>query len=467
MGSVHRLGRAACEPLRLRAAATAALLSLFFVIVYGGTNWFTAQRPDSHIGTWYFGWELVYIPYVPILIVPYMSCDLFFVGAPFLCRDEREMQVFRNRILFSILVATAFFLLMPLTLVWPPRPRVAGLFGDFVEASCTAPFLMEFPHNLFPSLHITLSTILADLYARHTRGVVRLLLQGWFLLLGCSTILTWQHHLVDLAGGLVLAGFALYLYRDAPNAAKGNRNLGLALAYAVGAGLLLALIPAVLPWGVFLLWPAAALGLAAWAYVTGRTDLYRKESGCVPASARFALAPVLVFQVLSHRYYRGRSHAWDALAPGVLIGRALSNGEAAKAVHAGVTAVLDLTAEFTEADAFRTRTYLNLPVLDLTAPTQPQLDEAVAFIQWESASGTVYIHCKAGYSRSAAVACAWLMARGMAFSVEEAIERVLAARPSIVIRPEVLSALRVYAERTFGPSPARVHGPLEPARRAA
>ncbi|MGH7226049.1 MAG: phosphatase PAP2 family protein [Gemmataceae bacterium] len=189
------------------------LLSLLFVIAYGGTNWFTAQRPHEDVRTWYFSWELTVIPYVPLLIVPYMSIDLFFFLAPFLCREEQERRVFARRVVFSILVASAFFLLFPLRLAWPERPRVGGWFGDLVEASCTAPFLMEYPHNLFPSLHVTLCTLLADLYARHTRGIIRILSHIWFSLIGIATILTWQHHLVDLAGGLLLAAFAFYLFR--------------------------------------------------------------------------------------------------------------------------------------------------------------------------------------------------------------------------------------------------------------
>ena len=64
---------------------------------------------------------------------------------------------------------------------------------------------MEYPHNLFPSLHIVLCLIVAETYARHTRGVVRLLFSAWFVLIGVSTLLTWQHHLIDLLGGIVLA----------------------------------------------------------------------------------------------------------------------------------------------------------------------------------------------------------------------------------------------------------------------
>jgi predicted protein tyrosine phosphatase/membrane-associated phospholipid phosphatase len=455
MGDVYRVDRPPGLPLRLQAAATAVMLSLLFVLIYAGTNWLTAQRPAAHIGTWFFSWELTCIPYVPLLIIPYMSCDLFFVVAPFLCRDERELGVFRRRILFSILTATALFLLMPLTLVWPARPRVPGLFGDLVEASCTAPFLMEFPHNLFPSLHITLSTLLADIYGRHTRGPLRAIVQGWLFLIGVSTILTWQHHLIDIAGGLVLAGFALYLFHEVDEPPKGSTNRRLAWAYAGAAAGLLAVAPALLPWGVFLLWPAAACGITAWAYAHGRTDLYRKTDGRIPPSAQWVLGPVLLLQHLSYWYYRCRSRAFHQVVPGVLIGRALERVEAQALVGAGVTAVVDLTAEFTEASPLRAVAYLNLPVLDLTAPTQEQLDAGVEFLAGESRAGVVYIHCKAGYSRSAALAGAYLLSSGTAATVEEAIAQLRMARPSIVVRPEIVAALeRHFKLRCLEPASA-------------
>lgn len=435
----------------LRAAITSVLLSLFFVVVYGGTNWFTAQRPRSVVHTWYFPWELSLIPYVPLLIVPYMSIDLFFFGAAFLCRDEREMRIFTRRVVFSIVVAATFFLLMPLRLAWPARPRGVGWFGDFVEASCTAPFLMEYPHNLFPSLHIALRTLLADIYARHTRGLVRFGSHIWFSLIGFSTILTWQHHLVDIAGGFILAGFAFYFFRQSGSHLPVVPNIRIGVYYFTAALAVLAFAGAVWPWGAFLLWPVAALYLVAFAYWGLGPSIYRKSAGQLPWSTRFVLAPVLLGQYLSLLYYRRQSRAWDQVAPGVLLGRVLRPREAAECIRQGVTAVLDLTAEFAEAAPFRAIRYHNLPILDLTAPTQEQLREAAAFIAAESARGTVYVHCKIGYSRSAAVVGAYLLASGRAATAEEAIAQLRQARPALIVRPEAREALRTFAETNVAP----------------
>ena len=112
--------------------------------------------------------------------------------------------------------------------------------------------------------------------------------------------------------------------------------------------------------------------------------------------------PLLAGQALSLLYYRRQCRAWDTVAPGLLIGRKLSDAEAAEAVRQGVTAVLDLTAEFSESTPFLTTHYHNLPVLDLTAPTLDQLREAASFITEHCHKGVVYVHCKIGYSRSAA-----------------------------------------------------------------
>jgi protein-tyrosine phosphatase/membrane-associated phospholipid phosphatase len=389
--------------------------------------------------------EPTVIPYVPLLFVPYMSIDFFFFLAAFLCRDERDLRVFARRVVFAILVAAAFFLLMPLISAWPERPQVGGWFGDLIEASCTVPFLMEYPHNLFPSLHVALCTLLADLYARQTRGIVRVLSHIWFSLIGISTILTWQHHFVDLAGGVLLAAFAFYLFRRSNPRLPVVANFRIGCYYAAGAAAVLVLGGTVWPWGAFLLWPATALGIVAAAYFGLGPGIFRKTDGLLPLSTRLVLAPVLLGQYFSLVYYRRQCRAWDEVAPGLLIGRRLTQTEAASAARQGVTAVLDLTAEFSEVTPFRATTYLNLPMLDLTSPTQDQLHRAIRFIAEESAKGAVYLHCKIGYSRSAAVAAAYLLASHQAATVEQAVARLRKVRPSIIIRSEAMQALRDFA----------------------
>lgn len=428
--------------MRVAAAKVAALLSLLFLVVYGSTNWITSQRTD--VGTWSFAWELA-IPFVPLMIVPYLSLDVFFVAAPFLCREPRELQTLWTRITFAIVAAGIGFLLLPLRVVFE-KPEVDGwlgvLFGAFLG--------LDKPYNLLPSLHITLRTILADLYARHTQGLMRGAVYLWFSLIGFATVLTYQHHVVDVVGGFVLATFCFYLLRESAPALPGTRNLRIASYHGLGAGGMLVLAWATWPWGGLWLWPTLGMGIATAAYAWLGPGIYRKSAGRLPLSTQLVLGPLLLCQHLSLLYYRRQCRRWDQVTPGLLIGRQLSDADAADAVRHGVTAVLDLTAEFGEAAPFRAMTYRNLPILDLTAPTLDQMREAVQFIGAEAARGTVYVHCKAGYSRSAAVVVAYLLSSHQAATTQEAVEQLRKARPSIIIRPEVLDALRAFERIEVG-----------------
>ena len=123
-----------------------------------------------------------------------------------------------------------------------------------------------------------------------------------------------------------------------------------------------------------------------------------------------------------------------------------TDAEAQAAVRQGVTAVLDLTGEFSEARPFLSTTYRNLPILDLTAPSIEQLRAAACFIAEQTAHGTVYVHCKIGYSRSAAAVGAYLLASGQAATVTDVVEHLWQVRPSIIVRPEVRSALQTFAQ---------------------
>ena len=86
----------------VEAFLLSASLSLLFVFVYGGCNALAAQR--TNLGMLFFAWELR-IPFVPALILPYMSIDLFFVASFLMCRDRIELCAHARRIAAAILVA--------------------------------------------------------------------------------------------------------------------------------------------------------------------------------------------------------------------------------------------------------------------------------------------------------------------------------------------------------------------------
>ena len=109
-----------------------------------------------------------------------------------------------------------------------------------------------------------------------------------------------------------------------------------------------------------------------------------------------------------------------------------------------MTAVLDLTSEFSAEPSLRQLDYLNLPVLDLTRPSPAQMRAAADFISRRGERGTVLVHCKIGYSRSAAAVGAYLLASNQSATVEEVVAQIRRARPTIVIRPEAQAALKAF-----------------------
>lgn len=426
-------------------------LSALFVVVYGWCNWFTAQR--ANVPTLFFEWERA-IPFVPLMIVPYMSIDLFFVAAPFLCRSDRELAAFSRRIAAAIVIGGVCFLLFPLRFAFE-RPHAAGWLGAFFDWFRG----MDRPYNLLPSLHIALRTILADLYARHTRGLFRYASNIWFVLIGLSAVLTYQHHVMDVVAGFALGAYCLFFFPESTARLPVTENRRVGSYYLLGAFVIGALLVLFWPWGAFLLWPAVSLGVSAAAYFGAGPKVFRKRDGRLPWAAGWALGPVLLGQEISRRYYRRQCRAWDELTPRVWIGGVLHEREAAAAAEKGITAVLDLTAEFSEPRPLRALAYKNIPILDLTAPTIEQLHEAAAFIERQSDTGVVYVHCKIGYSRTAAAAAAFLIRTHRANTVTDALEKLRSVRPTMVVRPEIVNVLERFMKNADSVSP-RLNEPV-------
>lgn len=189
------------------ALVLAVAQAAVFALVYGGCLSFTASRAD--VGRMYSSWELR-IPLVPAMIVPYFSIYALFFLAYFICRnDARELRGLSVRLTASQLVAAACYLMFPLECGFrrPPIDGAMGVMFKLLDAT-------DRPYNLAPSLHIAQWTILLALYWRHTRGWANALTVVWFALIYVSTMLTWQHHAIDVLTGQVLGLAALYLFRE-------------------------------------------------------------------------------------------------------------------------------------------------------------------------------------------------------------------------------------------------------------
>lgn len=217
--------------------------------------------------------------------------------------------------------------------------------------------------------------------------------------------------------------------------------------YLSGAMALAIIIWFGLPWGYLLIWPILSLVIISAGYFKLGQQVYFKNNGRHPAWAKTLHWFILLGHEISRRAYARQCEPWNELLPNLLIGRQLKGSEVTRLKSEAVTAILDLTAEFSEPLKLREMNYLSLPLLDLTAPSDDELDRALAFIRQHAAKGKVYVHCKIGYSRTAAVSGSFLIDTGQAQSAEDAILKLRKSRPTMVIRPEARATIQRYEKR--------------------
>ncbi|TIN59456.1 MAG: inositol phosphorylceramide synthase, partial [Mesorhizobium sp.] len=264
----------------VRAALWLAFLAPFFYLSYGFANWLASRRDE--VGSIVFSWEHS-IPFVAWTIVPYWSINLFYGLSLLLNNDKQGVDRLAGRYLTAQVVAVICFILFPLTATFV-RPATTGLPG-FLFAVLGG---FDKPFNQAPSLHIALLVIIWDHWRHRLRGLLLPLWHGWSFLIGASVLTTWQHHFIDIPTGALLGFFALWLFpRSGALPFSGFRLTSdvkarrLARFYALGAVLALAgaalgaLFCAV---ALFLLWPALALAIVAFAYAGAGEKVFQKSA---------------------------------------------------------------------------------------------------------------------------------------------------------------------------------------------
>ncbi len=142
------------------------------------------------------------LPVVPIFAIPYVSLIPYIVVSLIAFLFFR-VRVYRSAALTMIIVwfiSYAFYFFLQ---SYVARPQVVGT--DPFSGLIRSIYASDQPYNDFPSLHTSLSTIIALHWWRVDRRI-GLPAAIWAALIVASTVLVKQHYLADVAGGLVLAG---------------------------------------------------------------------------------------------------------------------------------------------------------------------------------------------------------------------------------------------------------------------
>jgi len=171
-----------------------ALLLAEFVVVFYGTDLAAAQRSGRmQVG---FAWETA-IPFHRWAFLVYFSVFALPFSIPFVVRERSELRRWGLRMATTIAVAGLVFLVFPAQLEYPPDTgggRIVGL----ARSICGT-------YNLLPSLHVALTVVIIASLWPHLGKRGKWLFSGWGAALLASTLLTHQHHVLDVVAGLALS----------------------------------------------------------------------------------------------------------------------------------------------------------------------------------------------------------------------------------------------------------------------
>ena len=185
-------------------------------------------------------------------------------------------------------------------------------------------------------------------------------------------------------------------------------------------------------WGRLLLWPALSTALVAAGYAgMGAKVFGKRRDGRYAALALIVHLPYLLNTLLVWYLIRWAitENPGDEVAPGIWVARRPLHRE----VPPGVRWVVDVTAEFWVAPHVQAgRQYVCYPTLDGHVCDDATFDAIVREVA--ALEGGILIHCAKGHGRSAALAVAVLIARGVSANVEEAEQLLIAARPKVGLK---------------------------------
>jgi len=148
------------------------------------------------------------IPVIPVFVIPYNSLQ------PYIYATLLLFMVFRTKYFHSVcltmitvwLISYGFYYFLQTEVI---RPVLTGT--DVFSKMVMNVYSGDNPFNDFPSLHTSLSTILAIHWVKVNKKI-GIVLSVWTGLIVAATLFIKQHYIADMLFGLALAFGFSYLY---------------------------------------------------------------------------------------------------------------------------------------------------------------------------------------------------------------------------------------------------------------
>ena len=175
-----------------------AVVGGMVLFLYLGSNYYmleSAPHPSM-----FFDFEKN-IPFIAEFIIPYNSYHFIMFLVFMAMQNELDIKVFSARLLMTALISATIFVLFPLQYAFV-KPD-AGMYQPLFNLLGT----LDKPFNQMPSMHISITIIYW--YALKEYLADKLFLKAfvfvWFMMIGASTLLVYQHHFIDIPTAMLLA----------------------------------------------------------------------------------------------------------------------------------------------------------------------------------------------------------------------------------------------------------------------
>jgi len=429
------------KQLKIKQKVSAlALCSVTFMIVYNIAAWYASKL--YYVPSFVLDFEK-HIPFISWSIIPYMSSGIFFCLVFFFCKDNEQLEILTKRILFVTIVAGLCFVVFPLRFNLPKPP------SNDIISNCFFQFLKMFdsPFNQSPSLHMAYAFIFWTILRNLKKW--RLFLMIWLILLGISTLTTFQHHFIDVITGAILAHISFIVFPYSKNDFR-YRNFHIANYYFL-CGWIVIFISVLLNqffgniW-LILLWLAMMIILIGYHYQNNNIYFLKNRNGNIPRFKKVFYFPYLLIYKLFWKLRRNKYPI--EILPSIYIS-SRPNIEETKFLNIDENSIVyDLSAEMEELNRIRNQSnYHFYPFLDIGTFDIDETRKLVNHISDDyirlPKNGKILIHCTMGYTRSTVIAIL-VMRKILSLPLDEAITKIKNINKNAVIHTYLQDFLKKF-----------------------